>query len=165
MLPPSKRERSVARLPRRKITSLRVARVDVYGGRNNARARGRGGGRERGEMLRRRQRARPCTRIYGTKIVTRPLANFPFKINVNGRRSETRGLVYSSKEKYRRRRRRRRRREMPCIFRKTTTTARSRVALIVQIKNYSTPHHHPFLFSLDTLFLGAGVLLPTEVIK
>lgn len=91
-LPLSKRERSVARLPRRKITSLRVARVDVYGERNNARAQG---GRKGGEeMLRRRQRARPRIRIYGTKIVTRPLANFPFKINANGRRSETRGLVY-----------------------------------------------------------------------
>lgn len=39
------RERSVARLPRRKITSLRVARVDVYGERNNAREHGREGER------------------------------------------------------------------------------------------------------------------------
>lgn len=52
---------------------------------------------------------------------------------------------------------------MPCIFGKTAA-ARSRVALIVQIKNYSTPHHHPFLFSLDPRRQG-GALLSVEVIK
>jgi len=57
--------------------------------------------------------------------------------------------------RHRRRRRRRRRRQARRIFGKTmvataaAAAGRSRIALIVQIKNYSTPHHHPFLFPFD----------------
>lgn len=103
--------------------------------------------------------------IFTAGKLSRSLANFPFKINANGdeaKRARTRLL---------------KQREMqtplppppsprtPCIFGKTAA-ARSRVALIVQIKNYSTPHHHPFLFSLEPR-APAGWCSPltVEVIK
>lgn len=74
------------RLSSRKITSLCVVRVDVYGERNNARA-------HTGRSLSRSDNELVPVYVFTARKLPRPLANFPFKINANGDEAK-RELVY-----------------------------------------------------------------------